>query len=167
MQFSYEYEGQTLQITLEDLGQGRYEARIGERSYSFAATPLAEGGYLLKLGQQQIRVMAAAQDEQRFLHMGGQHYQLSTVDSRRRRRGTNAGSGDLTAQMPGQIRELRVQVGDTVSSGQLLLVMEAMNMEMRITAPAEGSIAQVLVQPGDVVERGQRLIEIRPLTQAT
>ena len=62
--------------------------------------------------------------------------------------------------MPGQVRELLVTAGETVTRGQTLLLLEAMKMEIRITAPSDGRVKRLLVAAGDVVDRGQRLVEM-------
>ena len=54
--------------------------------------------------------------------------------------------------MPGKIIELRVNEGDTVAAGQVLLVMEAMKMEHTVTAPQDGTVRQIGVAAGDQVE---------------
>ena len=46
-----------------------------------------------------------------------------------------------------------------VRRGDLLFVVEAMKMELRVTAPADGTVKRVLARVGQQVERGQRLAE--------
>ncbi len=60
--------------------------------------------------------------------------------------------GGCIAPMPGKVIELRVNQGDTVQAGQVLLIMEAMKMEHSVTAPADGIVAHVHVAPGDQVD---------------
>jgi 3-methylcrotonyl-CoA carboxylase alpha subunit len=52
-----------------------------------------------------------------------------------------------------------VEAGDEVSSGQPLLVMEAMKMEHTIVAPANGIVEQVLFKPGELVQNDAKLVE--------
>ena len=66
--------------------------------------------------------------------------------------------GGLIAPMPGKVLALTVAVGDAVEAGQLLLVLEAMKMEHRITAPAAGSVQAVKVAVGEQVAHGALLI---------
>jgi biotin carboxyl carrier protein len=47
-----------------------------------------------------------------------------------------------------------------VARGDTLVVLEAMKMEIRVTAPHEGRVSRLLCAPGDVVERGQPLVEL-------
>ena len=65
----------------------------------------------------------------------------------------------LSAPMPGNVIRVLVKAGDKVSSGQPLLVMEAMKMEHTIVAPANGIVEEVLFQPGDLVQNDTKLVE--------
>lgn len=66
----------------------------------------------------------------------------------------------VTAPIPGQIRQLAVNVGDIVSEGQAILVMEAMKMENTIATFYAGRVAQILVNVGDTVGQDQKLVII-------
>jgi propionyl-CoA carboxylase alpha chain len=67
-------------------------------------------------------------------------------------------SGGLKAPMPGVVLSTAVTAGETVSKGQLLLVLEAMKMEHRITAPRDGVVAELHVAARDQVKNGQLLL---------
>jgi methylmalonyl-CoA carboxyltransferase small subunit len=54
---------------------------------------------------------------------------------------------------------LVAQKGQTIQSGDLLLVLEAMKMETNITSPIAGKVSKVNVQPGDAVQVGQVVVE--------
>jgi biotin carboxyl carrier protein len=62
--------------------------------------------------------------------------------------------------MPGQIRAVSVNEGDTVTKGQTLLLLEAMKMEIRIQSPQDGVVRKLFVEQGQTVEREQLLVEI-------
>ena len=66
--------------------------------------------------------------------------------------------GGLNAPMPGTILSIRVQVGDVVTKGEALMVMEAMKMEHQIVAPSDGQVLDVLVEVGQQVENGAALL---------
>jgi propionyl-CoA carboxylase alpha chain len=67
-------------------------------------------------------------------------------------------AGGLHAPMPGTVLEVRVSVGDLVSKGDTLVVLEAMKMEHRIAAPHDGVVTEVLVSAGSQVENGASLL---------
>lgn len=73
-----------------------------------------------------------------------------------------AASGDLSAPMPGTVIEVKVTVGEQVSAGQVLVVLEAMKMEMAIRSPRAGSIRSISVTRGDPVVAGSMLVELDP-----
>ena len=68
--------------------------------------------------------------------------------------------GGCVAPMPGKVIELRVAEGDTVETGQVLLIMEAMKMEHSVTAPQNGTVARVTVALGDQVDADALLIVV-------
>ncbi len=72
--------------------------------------------------------------------------------------GLEALGGGLVAPMPGTVLATSVMPGDTVSKGELLLLLEAMKMEHRITALRDGEVSDVHVAVGDQVENGQLLV---------
>ncbi|MGK2948072.1 MAG: biotin carboxylase N-terminal domain-containing protein, partial [Acidimicrobiales bacterium] len=71
-------------------------------------------------------------------------------------------AGGLVAPMPGVAREVRVAVGDHVTAGQVLVVLEAMKMEHHITAPGDGTVTEVHVQADGQVHNGQVLLVLEP-----
>ena len=68
--------------------------------------------------------------------------------------------GSLKAPMPGRIRSLMVSPGQSVAKGDVLLVLEAMKMEHRITAPRAGVIAALHVNLDEQVANGQALLSL-------
>ena len=67
-------------------------------------------------------------------------------------------AGSLLAPMPGTVVRLPVAVGDEVTSGQTVMVVEAMKMEHAITADVDGVVAELPVTVGQAVDSGQVLI---------
>ena len=73
----------------------------------------------------------------------------------------NSASADaITAPMPGKIIALNVAVGDSVSKGDALVVMEAMKMEQTLTAPRDGIIAEIGAGVGELVTDGAILVQL-------
>lgn len=66
--------------------------------------------------------------------------------------------GNIKAAMPGTILDVKVSVGDAVTRGQALLVLEAMKMENEIMAPHDGVINEVGVAVGASVNSGDLLV---------
>ena len=69
-----------------------------------------------------------------------------------------AGGTKVNAPMPGTIADVKVAVGDTVTKGQVLVLLEAMKMENEIMAPADGKVTAVLANKGASVNTGDALV---------
>ena len=72
-----------------------------------------------------------------------------------------AGTESLNAPMPGNILDIKVKAGDSVTKGQVLLILEAMKMENEIMAPRDAVVAGVHVNKGDSVDSGKLLISLQ------
>ena len=123
-------------------------------------SPLASESYLvhgqlhpngqldLLVDGQRYLVYSARSSEpanRRLLWLDGQTYTVTSVDPHRRQSDQPVPhtGGMVNANMPGQVRALLVAVGDQVSTGDPLLILEAMKMETRILAPHTGKISKI------------------------
>ncbi len=74
------------------------------------------------------------------------------------------GAGDAHAEVPcpiaGTVLEVLVKVGDAVTEGQPLMVVEALKVESNVTSPHAGTVRELLVQPGQRVRAGQPLLRL-------
>jgi acetyl-CoA carboxylase biotin carboxylase subunit len=76
--------------------------------------------------------------------------------------------GGCLAPMPGKILAVRCGVGEVVTKGDVLVVLEAMKMEHEVTAPHDGVVREVPVEPGQQVEVGCVLVVLdEPAKEAT
>lgn len=71
-----------------------------------------------------------------------------------------ASDGSLAAPMNGAVVAIQTKVGDKVTAGQTLVIMEAMKMEHAIKAPADGVVTDIFYAEGDQVSEGAELIAI-------
>ena len=69
------------------------------------------------------------------------------------------GSGDVVAPMPGTVLRLNVNSGDTVASGDVILILEAMKMENEIVAPCAGKVT-LKVTAGETVDTDALLASV-------
>ena len=72
-----------------------------------------------------------------------------------------AGAGSpIKAPLPGTITELKVNVGDTVKVGDVVLVLEAMKMQNNIESEFDGTVTSITVKQGETVMEGAVLLTI-------
>lgn len=69
-------------------------------------------------------------------------------------------AGDVTSPIPGVVKQISVAVGDKVTEGSVVAVLEAMKMENQIPATSNGTVSKIAVALGDSVLDGQLLIQI-------
>jgi len=136
------------------LGKGKYlvnGAQWRVLSWSAPALTLESPEGL----RQHVRVVAA--DQQLFVHsrLGDE----VLVEKPRFPAPVDAAvKGGFMAPMPGKVVKVLVKDGESVKSGQALLVLEAMKMEQTTRSPRGGVVKKVLVREGDQVTVGQILI---------
>jgi biotin carboxyl carrier protein len=71
-------------------------------------------------------------------------------------------AGAVSSQMTGRVIKVNVKPGDSVSEGDVLLVVEAMKMENEITSPLSGTVKEVSVAAGARVSEGDMLVLLEP-----
>ena len=89
----------------------------------------------------------------------GKSWQLRYRDTLTRRAGANAGPARLIATVHGRVLDVLVAAGAAVKRGQVLMLLECMKLEYRVTAPADGVVEALHFATGDVVEDGVQLID--------
>lgn len=100
------------------------------------------------------------------LAIRGRRLAAAVVDERtraiREMTGTAEESVQMTvaAPMPGLVVRVEVEVGQAVTAGQGLVIVEAMKMENELKAPANGVIASIAVEAGQTVEKGAILLTL-------
>jgi 3-methylcrotonyl-CoA carboxylase alpha subunit len=89
-----------------------------------------------------------------------EHYELALEDPRTHEFSASAATGGLTTPLPGVVVAVPVAVGQKVSAGELLMVIEAMKMEHAITAPYAGTVETIHFARGERVPEGSALLEL-------
>lgn len=71
-----------------------------------------------------------------------------------------AGKNTIKAQVPGKITQVIAKVGQSVKTGDTVIMLEAMKMEIPVVASSDGTVSSVLVSVGQNVESGEALIAL-------
>ena len=67
---------------------------------------------------------------------------------------------EVESEVDGSVWKVLIEEGQTVASGQVLIILESMKMEIPVESPGDGIVADVLVQPEDQVEEDQVLVVV-------
>ncbi|MFH7042524.1 biotin carboxylase N-terminal domain-containing protein [Paucibacter sp. JuS9] len=163
-------EGQVLPFAVNSAGLESHELLLGEGLQE--ASPLAnavaltppEGAGATWGGpaspQRRITVKTYAQGEKVAVFAPQGSVVVTEFDVIAHAGEGGAEGGRLTAPMPGKMVSFLAGVGDKVTKGQALAVMEAMKMEHTINAPRDGVVAEILYAVGDQVSDGAELLRL-------
>ena len=138
-----------------------YTISLGEKQYHLSYAEITSGQLTLILDGIQLTVSVADHDSTTLIAVEGVTYRLERLDNRPRRDqmiGTSAST--VEASMPGTILEILVAEQEPVKQGQPVIILEAMKMELRLTAPQSGRIEKIEVQPGELVQQGMILLTL-------
>ncbi len=69
-------------------------------------------------------------------------------------------AGSIKSPLPGNVSKIKVQEGQAVKAGDVLMTLEAMKMENEIMAPAAGKVKKIYVTEGKAVQQGEALIDL-------
>ncbi|RMF42284.1 MAG: pyruvate carboxylase [Planctomycetota bacterium] len=103
-----------------------------------------------------------------FFELNGQPREVTVVDASLepetppRAKADPNNPGHVAATMPGMVVNIAVKVGDRVTKGQKLLLLEAMKMQTIVAAETDGKVQQIHVHTGTQVETGDLLITLDP-----
>ena len=149
-------DGRPLSVTVSVLGRGC--CRIGE---DVVRVHERRGAHLMLDFGDRIETVG--------LNIAGEtvhvRCQGSTHAAMRARRDRTAGevaghAGDVTASLPGKVVAVYVGEGDAFVRGDVLVVLEAMKIELAVKATSDGVARAVPVAPGDRVEEGDTLVVV-------
>ena len=137
-QFAVHVDEQTMHVTCYAGGEGNVDLDLDGRRLHFNVSPHADD-WLIHSSNGDLRLTELPR-----------YPSTNTAES----------GGGLTAPMPGSVLATQVAAGATVAKGDLLVILEAMKMEHRITAPRNGVVESVHVNVGEQVENAQLLVTL-------
>lgn len=142
-------------------GEAKSGVRKIDRSKPAEGGEAAAGGYTVKLDGKTFKVKLEGDKAV----VNGKTFTVDVSAGIGDEAGASA-SGDgesvkVAAPLPGIVLRLNKDEGDSVSEGEVIMVMESMKMENEIHSPASGIIASIPVKQGDQVAAGDTLVEIQ------
>ncbi len=153
---------ETFSVSASRPSHSEIAASCGEARVQVTASRAAE---LLRLSPFDARdaVDALVAEDRVTVWHGAETATFARVDEREASGAAPQLAGSLATPLPGVVIRVAVKVGDRVSAGDTLVVVEAMKMEHAIRAPHAGIVRAVRYQEGERVPEGAALIELDPL----
>ena len=161
MIYRFQAHEQIYEIQLERQGDG-YLAKCSGQSYHVEILDHQSGQLSLRIQGKPTRLYWAAEQDKKWISLDGCTYLIEkpAQPANAHKAADRAKEGRVASPMPAQIRSIEVQTGDQVEKGQTLLLLEAMKMEIRITAPITGRIVYLNVKQNDLTRRDDLLLVI-------
>ena len=141
------------------LGKGQVSVnKSAGKPAASAPAASANGEYTVTVNGKKYSVKL---DGDKQATVNGKSYDIAVKDGIESAGSASSGSGEeVKASLPGAVFKVVVSEGDTVAEGDVLVVLEAMKMEIEVKAPKAGTVQSVLVAPGDKVVNGTPLVTL-------
>jgi len=149
---------QLFHVQLEG-AKGDWQAVVDGQPLRLSLRAAGEGRFVVHHAGETLTLHVARNGGTLYLFWDGVAYRL--VEAREgARRTLRHDTGALEAPMPGRVSAVKVEVGQRVTKGEELLVVEAMKMENALRAPRDGIVRAVHASVGEMVAPGRALVEI-------
>jgi len=146
-----EYHNQSYAFSIYRLGVYHYRVDMEDKRIYLTLEPLGGTEWNLSIGSERFRIHSLRLDHNYWVQVEGVPYRISRSQG-----------GMLRAPAPAVVAAVLVKEGDRVETGDRLIVMEAMKMEMALMASFPGSVKKVLVRNYMQVPPQEPLMLIEP-----
>ena len=123
-------------------------------------TALGAGRYRVRHGSRQWLAYGAATRDERWVLFEGRVYVVDTAPPSRRKARHSHDETALASPMPATVVMINVTPGQQVARGDLLVMLEAMKMELPVRAPRDGRVMAIACREGELVQPGVPLLEL-------
>lgn len=152
-------------LILRDEPGAEYEVQIGDASVSIDGQTIT----FSELREGEIRaggltVWTARAEDLCWVFTAGRVYTFEVRRSRVPAPRAPRHHGSLSAPMPATVVKLLVSPGSRVRAGDVVVVLEAMKMELPVRATVDGTVTVVRCREGELVQPGADLIQLTPAT---
>jgi acetyl/propionyl-CoA carboxylase alpha subunit len=127
---------------------------------SLNVTPLGAGRYRVNEGTRQWLAYGVSTRDERWVFFDGRVYVIDVSPPSRKKARHGHDETALASPMPATVVLINVQPGQHVEKGDLLVMLEAMKMELPIKAPRDGRVTALRCRAGELVQPGIPLLEL-------
>ena len=114
----------------------------------------------VRVGDRDVVATLVRDGRRTWAHAAGHVFVVDPPEPGGRRTAAAADHDALSAPMPATVVRVNVAPGDAVADGDIVVLLEAMKMELPIRAPRAGTIARVNCRAGELVQPGVPLVDL-------
>jgi biotin carboxyl carrier protein len=150
-----------------DVGEeeGRVNVRLDEKALDIDVGKQNGGGLSVLMNGRSYEVQVILEDREVTVELDGERFLFEIeeegLSGKGGRRGGPGGIAEVKAPMPGKVVKLLVSSGETVESGQGILLFEAMKMQNEVRSPLSGVVESLSVEEGQAVDARETLFKVK------
>jgi len=164
MEYRLKINEETLPVEVENDGEEKIKAVIGEKKFDVSFSAVNDHQLHLVINGQRINAYAGDQNDGKIIMIRGKSYFVQDAErveqTKTRKKGPGSSPSEVTPPMPAVVIAVSVVEGDSVKKGQTVVIVSAMKMETTLSAPFDGTVKKVNVAEGDKVMPGDILVDI-------
>ena len=168
MAYEISLENRTAKIELLNKVGSRALLLVDDNKYEIDIVEVEKGVYSILLNghSYNVELIEGETSKKYVVNTFARTFNVEIVDAETKYRHSrlqgleHEGENDLSSPMPGKVVKIPVKVGDNVTSGQTLIVVEAMKMQSEFKASADRVVKEILVNEGDTVDAHQIMIKL-------
>jgi len=168
MAYEIKLEHRTARIELLNRAGRKMLLAVDDRKYELDVVMVEKGVYSILFNghSYNVELIEGESPKEYIVNTFARSFTAEIIDAetkyrQSRKSGTDTeGDNNISSPMPGKVVKIPVSVGDFVTSGQTLIVVEAMKMQSEFKATAERTVREILVKEGDIVNAHQVMIRL-------
>ncbi len=168
MAYEINIENRTAHIELLNRVGSKILIAVDDNSYEIDIVMVENGVYsiLYKGHSYNVELIAGDNSKRYIVNTFSRSFDAEIIDAETKYQQSRAagheteGDNNISSPMPGKIVKIPVQTGERVTSGQTLIVVEAMKMQSEFKASADRVVNEILVHEGDLVAAHQIMIKL-------
>jgi len=168
MAYEISLENRTAKIDLLNKAGSKALIAVDDNKYEIDIVEVEKGVYsiLYNGNSYNVELIEGTTSKKYIVNTFAKTFNIEIIDAEtkyqhsRMQGDEHEGENEISSPMPGKVVKIPVHIGDNVTSGQTLIVVEAMKMQSEFKAKADRIVKDILVKEGDTVEAHQVMIRL-------
>ncbi|HKD43116.1 MAG TPA: biotin/lipoyl-containing protein [Myxococcaceae bacterium] len=166
MRYHATVAGKQFTAEVETLGDGRFAVTVDGERCELNWAPIGAGAASLLISERSHNIHFEEEGDEIVIYLGNRPFRIDVANEQRFRlragtaKFTQEGRQVVVAPMPGKVTRVLVRLGEEVTEGQGLVVVEAMKMENELKSPKSGKVVALQAQEGSAIEKNATLLVV-------
>ncbi|MFX1533946.1 MAG: biotin/lipoyl-containing protein [Promethearchaeota archaeon] len=155
----------TYEVEVHKESQSNFVVKVDKQTIPVTAEVVGPSRLHLNFDQHIAKCAVVKEGDKHFVFLDGEIYEFlkTTAQTQTNEAERADGENNIRSPMPGRVIDVCVKEGEQVKANQDIVVIEAMKMETRLTAPCDAIVKSVAIKTGDQVDTDLILVELEPV----